>query len=148
MSRPSLGHRGHAVEGEDLFTGLVGRDCAGTESCTGLSPSPRRAPSASLSLNLLSSPLSSLSPSLPGKDATEDFDEIGHSNAAKEQLAQFYLGEFEGGGLGPARKAAAGAVKAGAPVGAASPAVRLLQVLLPLLAVAAAVLLPRILSQG
>jgi len=33
-------------------------------------------------------------------------------------------------------------------VGAASPAVRLLQVLLPLLAVAAAVLLPRILSQG
>ena len=113
-----------------------------------VSPSPRRAPSASLSLNLLSSPLSSLSPSLPGKDATEDFDEIGHSNAAKEQLAQFYLGEFEGGGLGPARKAAAGAVKAGAPVGAASPAVRLLQVLLPLLAVAAAVLLPRILSQG
>ena len=89
-----------------------------------------------------------LSSHASGKDASEDFDEIGHSNAAKEQLAQYYLGEFEGGGLGgPARsKAASGAVKAGVPGGPVSPVVRALQVLLPLLAVLAAVLLPKVLS--
>lgn len=83
-----------------------------------------------------------------GKDASEDFDEIGHSNAAKEQLAQYYLGDFEGGGLGgPARiDKAAGAVKAGLPAGPVSPLVRALQFLLPLLAVLAAVLLPKVLS--
>lgn len=32
-----------------------------------------------------------------GKDATEDFEEIGHSNAAREMLDKFYIGEFEGG---------------------------------------------------
>ena len=95
------------------------------------------------------SPFLSLSPSLSGKDASEDFDEIGHSNAAKEQLTQFYLGEFEGGSAlaAAARKKATGAVKAGGgPAGPVSPLVRGLQVLLPLLAVLAAVLLPKILS--
>lgn len=29
-----------------------------------------------------------------GKDATEDFEEIGHSRAAKEMLAQYYIGEY------------------------------------------------------
>lgn len=94
----------------------------------------------------LTPPPPSLPPPLSGKDATEDFDEIGHSNAAKEQLAQYYIGEFEGGDVSaPARARANGAVKAGAPVGA-SPAVRALQFLLPLLAVLAAVLLPKVLS--
>ncbi|DBA71154.1 TPA: hypothetical protein ACH3X2_011558 [Trebouxia sp. C0005] len=32
-----------------------------------------------------------------GKDATEDFEEIGHSNAAREMLDKYYIGEFEGG---------------------------------------------------
>jgi hypothetical protein len=31
---------------------------------------------------------------LAGKDATEDFEEIGHSRAAKEMLAKYYIGEF------------------------------------------------------
>lgn len=30
-----------------------------------------------------------------GKDATEDFEEIGHSNAAREMLDRYYVGEFE-----------------------------------------------------
>ena len=29
-----------------------------------------------------------------GKDASEDFEEIGHSRAAKEMLAKYYIGEF------------------------------------------------------
>lgn len=29
-----------------------------------------------------------------GKDATEDFEEIGHSRAAKEMLTKYYIGEF------------------------------------------------------
>lgn len=32
-----------------------------------------------------------------GKDATEDFEEIGHSNAAREMLDKYYIGDFEGG---------------------------------------------------
>lgn len=30
-----------------------------------------------------------------GKDATQDFEEIGHSNSAKEQLAKYLIGEYE-----------------------------------------------------
>lgn len=30
-----------------------------------------------------------------GKDATEDFEEIGHSNAAKELLSKYIIGDFE-----------------------------------------------------
>jgi hypothetical protein len=85
-----------------------------------------------------------------GKDATEDFDEIGHSNAAKEQLEQFYIGDFEGGDISaPSRSRAGTAVKAGGAGGGAgaSPAVRALQMLLPILAVLAAVLLPKLLSK-
>ena len=29
-----------------------------------------------------------------GKDATEDFEEIGHSNAAKEMLDKYLVGDF------------------------------------------------------
>lgn len=32
-----------------------------------------------------------------GRDATEDFEEIGHSNAAKEMLDKYVIGDFEGG---------------------------------------------------
>lgn len=32
-----------------------------------------------------------------GKDGTEDFEEIGHSTTAKEMLAEYYIGEYEGG---------------------------------------------------
>ena len=30
-----------------------------------------------------------------GKDATEDFEEIGHSNAAKDLLEKYVVGDFE-----------------------------------------------------
>ena len=32
-----------------------------------------------------------------GRDGTEDFEEIGHSSAAKEMLAEYHIGEYEGG---------------------------------------------------
>lgn len=32
---------------------------------------------------------------LAGKDATEDFEEIGHSNSAKEMLAKYVIGSYE-----------------------------------------------------
>ena len=32
---------------------------------------------------------------LAGKDATEDFEEIGHSNSAKEMLAKYIIGSYE-----------------------------------------------------
>jgi hypothetical protein len=41
------------------------------------------------SLKNLSSPLSA------GKDATEDFEEIGHSNNARELLKKYEIGEYE-----------------------------------------------------
>jgi cytochrome b involved in lipid metabolism len=36
-----------------------------------------------------------------GKDGTEDFEEIGHSSTAKEMLADYYIGEYEGGDARP-----------------------------------------------
>ncbi len=36
-----------------------------------------------------------------GKDATEDFEEIGHSNAAKDLLSKYIIGDFEVCLLGP-----------------------------------------------
>lgn len=32
---------------------------------------------------------------LAGKDATSDFDDIGHSNSAKEMVDKYYLGEID-----------------------------------------------------
>lgn len=32
---------------------------------------------------------------LAGKDATEDFEEIGHSNSAKEMLTKYVIGSYE-----------------------------------------------------
>ena len=140
----------------------------------------------------MAGPASRPSPPQPpplGKDASEDFDEIGHSNAAKEQLTQFLIGTFEAcflfaecghgggwaGGLrarslpalclltcvvllsiqtplqggdisGLARKKTTRAVRAKADGDGPSALARLLRVLLPLLAVAAALLLPRLLA--
>lgn len=34
---------------------------------------------------------------MAGKDATEDFDEIGHSKAANEMLKKFEIGDFQVG---------------------------------------------------
>jgi cytochrome b involved in lipid metabolism len=32
---------------------------------------------------------------MTGKDATEDFEEIGHSNSAKELLEKYVIGKYE-----------------------------------------------------
>ncbi|EFJ44449.1 hypothetical protein VOLCADRAFT_106432 [Volvox carteri f. nagariensis] len=36
-----------------------------------------------------------------GKDATQDFEEIGHSNSAKKLLEKYLIGDFEGGDSAP-----------------------------------------------
>ncbi|XP_044485057.1 cytochrome b5-like [Mangifera indica] len=33
--------------------------------------------------------------SATGKDATDDFEDVGHSSSAKETMAQFYVGEID-----------------------------------------------------
>lgn len=75
-----------------------------------------------------------------GRDATQDFDEIGHSQAARDMLKRYKVGSFAGGDANPrraekrnARPFAASAVAGG------SAASRFVQVLLPLLLVIAAV---------
>jgi len=79
-----------------------------------------------------------------GKDATEDFEEIGHSNSAKEMLAKYVIGKYEGGDKVVSR-APTSAVRAQATASssAGSVVLKVLQVLLPLLVIAAAVLLPK-----
>jgi len=79
-----------------------------------------------------------------GRDATEDFEEIGHSNAAREMLDKYLVGNFEG------QATAAAAVKDTAKSAAASAASALpdtqqdsmfatiFKALLPLLIIAAA----------
>lgn len=50
---------------------------------------------------LAAHPDPSLPTSIPaGKDATEEFEEIGHSRAAKEMLGKYYIGEFAVSGTG------------------------------------------------
>ncbi|KAI3428204.1 hypothetical protein D9Q98_006584 [Chlorella vulgaris] len=71
-----------------------------------------------------------------GKDATEDFDEIGHSRAAKEMLAKYYIGDYAGGASRKASKAAPAVSGAEA---ASSTLSSLLKALLPILIVLAAV---------
>ncbi|KAI8464314.1 MAG: hypothetical protein J3K34DRAFT_440791 [Monoraphidium minutum] len=36
-----------------------------------------------------------------GKDATQDFEEIGHSNSAREMLNKYLIGEYAGGDSAP-----------------------------------------------
>ncbi|KAG2485772.1 hypothetical protein HYH03_015485 [Edaphochlamys debaryana] len=74
-----------------------------------------------------------------GKDATQDFEEIGHSNSAKKLLDKYYIGEYEGGDSAPpAAKVppkSANAAAREAPKGAAT---RAFHVVLPLLILLAA----------
>ncbi|WVQ83566.1 hypothetical protein IAT38_005707 [Cryptococcus sp. DSM 104549] len=42
-----------------------------------------------------------------GRDATEAFEDVGHSDEAREMLHKMYLGEFQGEKKGKAKKAAA-----------------------------------------
>lgn len=69
-----------------------------------------------------------------GKDATQDFEEIGHSNSARELLEKYLIGQFAGGDSAPSsRNTGAAASKAGG-------ASKAFNVLLPLLLILAAVL--------
>lgn len=72
-----------------------------------------------------------------GRDATEDFEEIGHSNAAKEMLEKYYIGEYEGGAAATSKvtKVALQRTKQQSSAGAS-----LLKALLPILVIVAAVL--------
>ncbi|KXZ52484.1 hypothetical protein GPECTOR_9g528 [Gonium pectorale] len=48
-----------------------------------------------------------------GRDATSDFEEIGHSNSAKKLLEKYLIGEYEGGDSMPPRAPVAGATSRG-----------------------------------
>ncbi|KAL4443713.1 hypothetical protein ABPG75_011450 [Micractinium tetrahymenae] len=71
-----------------------------------------------------------------GKDATEEFEEIGHSRAAKEMLDKYYIGDFAGGA--PPKKAPKRAAPAAAAPGSSGLG-SLIKALLPILIVLAAV---------
>lgn len=79
-----------------------------------------------------------------GKDATEDFEEIGHSNNARELLKKYEIGEYELGDVQLPSKSKLNAVRARDQ--GTSPVLKLLQVLLPLVVLLAAVYLPKMLS--
>ncbi|CAL5229091.1 g12350 [Coccomyxa viridis] len=78
-----------------------------------------------------------------GKDATEDFEEIGHSNAAKDLLSKYIIGDFEGGDVSHLNKPSISAVRAQQTTTASNPALKLLQILLPLLVILAAIFVPK-----
>jgi len=40
-----------------------------------------------------------------GKDATKDFDDVGHSDDAVKLMDKYYIGELEGGYVTPTKKA-------------------------------------------
>ncbi|KAK9806800.1 hypothetical protein WJX72_003117 [[Myrmecia] bisecta] len=74
-----------------------------------------------------------------GKDATEDYEEIGHSNAATEMLTKYYIGEYAGGDTSDLKKAAS-ALKTRAVSQPPNPALKLFQIALPALVVLLALL--------
>eukprot|EP00197_Chlamydomonas_leiostraca_P007180 CAMPEP_0202865772 /NCGR_PEP_ID=MMETSP1391-20130828/6345_1 /ASSEMBLY_ACC=CAM_ASM_000867 /TAXON_ID=1034604 /ORGANISM="Chlamydomonas leiostraca, Strain SAG 11-49" /LENGTH=129 /DNA_ID=CAMNT_0049545649 /DNA_START=13 /DNA_END=402 /DNA_ORIENTATION=+ len=77
-----------------------------------------------------------------GKDATQDFEEIGHSNSAKQLLEKYLIGSYEGGA--PPPKAARAAAAPAKPVSTVS---RTINVLLPVAILAAAVAINYYLSK-
>ncbi|PNW71559.1 hypothetical protein CHLRE_16g659350v5 [Chlamydomonas reinhardtii] len=77
-----------------------------------------------------------------GKDATQDFEEIGHSNSAKKLLEKYVIGEFEGGDSAPAvAKVPPQSANAAKQQPAKSAATRTFHVILPLLILALALAL-------
>lgn len=77
--------------------------------------------------------------SAAGKDATQEFDDIGHSKTAKQLLDKYLIGNYEGGDTAPAKpevKSVSTSDKS-----APSPALRTLHVLLPLILLAVAIAL-------
>eukprot|EP00775_Hariotina_reticulata_P009184 gene9184-9350_t len=76
-----------------------------------------------------------------GKDATQDFEEIGHSNSARELLEKYLIGAYAGGDSAPSSKNL-GASSAGRNGGSSA-----FSILLPLLLILAAVLVNLYLSK-
>lgn len=74
-----------------------------------------------------------------GKDATQDFDDIGHSNSAKQLLEKYVIGAYEGGD--PAASAKATAPPTSTPAKQVSGTARMANVLLPIALLAVAVAL-------
>jgi cytochrome b involved in lipid metabolism len=72
-----------------------------------------------------------------GRDATQDFDEIGHSSAARDMLKKYRVGMYAGGDANPRAPEKRNARPFAATGGTASS--RFVQVLLPLLLVLAAI---------
>mmetsp|Transcript_14188 Transcript_14188/g.40212 ORF Transcript_14188/g.40212 Transcript_14188/m.40212 type:complete len:145 (-) Transcript_14188:160-594(-) len=75
--------------------------------------------------------------SASGRDATDDFEDVGHSGSAREWLEKYYIGEFEGGDVSADKKAKRAAAVSG---GSDSSTMKLLKALLPLLVIAIALL--------
>jgi cytochrome b involved in lipid metabolism len=74
-----------------------------------------------------------------GRDATQDFDEIGHSQAARDMLRRYKVGSFAGGDANPRRAERRNARPFAASAVGGSGMSRFVQVLLPLLLVLAAI---------
>ena len=75
--------------------------------------------------------------SVAGKDATNDFEDVGHSTHARSMLDKYIVGAFSGGESSrPARKV----ISSDASSSAGAGLLRLLQFLLPLVAIGLAVL--------
>lgn len=77
---------------------------------------------------------------LSEKDATEDFDEIGHSDSAKDMMEKYYIGDFNKGTIPvikstppPRARAARRQADTGAAAGTSS---KIIQFLIPLLILA------------
>eukprot|EP00873_Tetraselmis_striata_P018376 jgi/Tetstr1/438640/TSEL_027191.t1 len=73
--------------------------------------------------------------SASGRDATDDFEDVGHSTSAREWLQKYYIGEYAGGDPSAEKKAAKNG-QAGAPDGGLAKTFKaLLPILIILLAV-------------
>lgn len=83
--------------------------------------------------------------SATGKDATEDFDEIGHSGNARKLLDKYYLGNYAGGDSSPPSKPTPSIPLS---VEQKSGALRTFHILLPVLLLLIAIVLNVYVSKG
>merc|ERR1712078_21542 len=75
--------------------------------------------------------------SASGRDATDDFEDVGHSSSAKEWLERHYIGQYEGGDPSATKKAGKTFAASGAPD---SSGAKLMKALLPILILLVALL--------
>ncbi len=108
-------------------------------SNSGAQSGPRPGPAAAPAARAATAPplTAAAPPSSPGKDGTEDYDEIGHSSSAHEMLEKYVIGVYSGGDAAPP---AATARRGGATSPPSSAGAAALKALLPLLLALLAVL--------